>query len=68
MENGHSWRLLRFPEIIDKCGMNDIKRCFGVYVNQNNNSPILWLFFSRSGSDFYSRKVLVAGTFFTFAI
>jgi hypothetical protein len=46
-ENGHSWRLRRFPEIIDKSGMNYINGYFCGYVNQENNSPILWRFSAR---------------------
>jgi hypothetical protein len=44
MEKGHSWRHRRFPGIIERAGMNNINSCFGVYVNQDNNKPILWRF------------------------
>jgi hypothetical protein len=56
IENGHScWRLLGFPGIIDRQGRNcnndDCcvypvrgQRSGGIYVNQNNNSPILCVF------------------------
>jgi hypothetical protein len=44
MKNGHSWRPRRVPGIIDTQGMNCTNAYFCVYVNQNNNTPILWRF------------------------
>jgi hypothetical protein len=61
MKNGHSWRLRGFPGIIDTQGMNCTngyffvypvrdQRSYGVNVNQDYNTPILWRFFSMLDS------------------
>ncbi len=44
MENGHSQRHHSPMETIDKSGMTCTRRDNCVYVNQNNDSPILWRF------------------------
>jgi hypothetical protein len=67
MENGHSWRLRRFPGVSDMCDMDYGKgyfccypvrdqRSYGVYVNQDNNLPILWRFSTCPTPSFLQRQ------------
>jgi mycothione reductase len=57
MENGHGRRLCKFPGIMDKSHINCTRGYFCVYVNQDNNSPILWRFSACPAPPFCSDRV-----------
>jgi hypothetical protein len=50
MKNDHSSMPRKFSERIASLSMNNMKYWCCVYVNPDNNMPILWRFFSMSGS------------------